>query len=138
MSYEKIGDLVNLGFASGFRIWASHLEGLEKVYATEIMVSEDARRPAPAVGETRERDVVTVAGMSEPTSVHEMLGRAGEVDASRVALRDRCVEGVGCYRALDFDGPDRAVGDCLQIDEEVGPSLLMLRPEQSVCDRAGR
>jgi len=59
-----IGDTVNL---------ASRLEGVNKVYGTTILISEDTYRLAQSAIEAREIDFITVAGKTEPIRVFELL-----------------------------------------------------------------
>jgi adenylate cyclase len=65
MMYTAMGRMVNL---------ASRLEGLNKRYGTEILVSEATRRGAGAGFVFRPVDLVLPKGAAEPVEVHELLG----------------------------------------------------------------
>ena len=70
LNYTVTGDMVNL---------ASRLEGANKEYGTNLMVSE---LTAKALGDgyvLRRLDRLIVKGKSEPIVVYEVLGRKGEV-----------------------------------------------------------
>ncbi len=73
LSYTALGDGVNL---------ASRLEGLNKAYGTQILVSEAVRRGAGDSFAFRLVDIVAVKGKSKGVPVYELLGEAA---APRVA-----------------------------------------------------
>jgi adenylate cyclase len=79
LSYTAMGDGVNL---------AARLEGLNKVYGTTILVSDEVRRRTGAEFVFRRLDRVAVKGKTHPVDVHELVGRAGDVavEAQRSAI----------------------------------------------------
>jgi len=72
--YTVTGDPVNL---------ASQLEGLNTVYGTEIMASEDLRTETGSDLEWRTLDRVAVVGRTNRTLGCELLGKDGQVDPHR-------------------------------------------------------
>jgi adenylate cyclase len=79
LSYTAMGDGVNL---------AARLEGLNKMYGTTILVSEDVRLRVGSELIFRRIDRVAVKGKSRAVDVHELVGRAGDAvtEARRPAL----------------------------------------------------
>jgi adenylate cyclase len=65
MAYTAMGAMVNL---------ASRIEGLNKVYGTQILVSEATRLAAGSGFVFRPIDIVVVKGAAVPVPVHELLG----------------------------------------------------------------
>jgi adenylate cyclase len=75
-SYTAISDHVNL---------ASRLEGLNKVYGTLILVSEQTRREIGDEFVCREIDYVRVKGKTQPVVVYELLCRRTQDAGGRCA-----------------------------------------------------
>ncbi len=80
MNYTAIGGMVN---------FASRLEGMNKAYGTQILVSESTRRAAGAAFVTRPVDLVLAKGARQEAEVHELLGLSVAADfPSRRLLAD--------------------------------------------------
>lgn len=110
-----IGDTVNL---------ASRLEGVNKVYGTTILISEDTYRLAQSAIEAREIDFITVAGKTEPIRVFELLASAGGLVAGQAELRDVFQAALEAYRRRDWDLAGRVLEDCLRIQPADGPARV--------------
>jgi class 3 adenylate cyclase len=116
-NYTVIGDTVNL---------ASRLVGANKSYGTRALVSEATSRFIADLVETREIDTVIVVGKTEPHRIFELIGRKGEVDSDRLALRDAYVEALGAYRRKAWEEARAGFEGCLTIVPDDGPSKAFL------------
>jgi adenylate cyclase len=103
MAYTAIGSMVNL---------ASRLEGMNKIYGTQILVSEATRIGAGSGFVFRPVDLVLAKGTQDPVEVHELLGLSTAADAKDAPLlADRALvarlpawgEAIRRFRAGQFD-----------------------------------
>jgi adenylate cyclase len=77
-SYTAVGDNVNL---------ASRLEGLNKRFATHVLISAQTRSEIGDEFVCREIDQVTVRGRVQPVPVYELLGRRADDHDGSLARR---------------------------------------------------
>jgi adenylate cyclase len=116
-AYGVLGDQVNLG---------SRLEGLNRVYGTDILVGESTALLARVSFVLRELDVVRVKGKNQAVSVYELLCRAGvRLPAGQeraVALYAGALE---AYRHQRWDEALALFEQALAMWPDDGPSRAM-------------
>lgn len=89
-SYGALGDQVNLG---------SRLEGLNKMYGTEILLGENTARLLDGSFLLREVDMVKVVGRKQPVRVYELVGKSdGSIPELRLKSLQDFAAGLEAYR----------------------------------------
>ncbi|MBI4678650.1 MAG: adenylate/guanylate cyclase domain-containing protein [Elusimicrobia bacterium] len=111
--YSVIGDDVNL---------ASRLEGANKFFGTNIMVSEATIEQASGSVEARELGRVRVVGKAAPIKVFQPLAKAGDLSEDWKKALPRYMEGIARYDSREFDKAVAAFNEVLAVFPEDGPS----------------
>ena len=125
-SYGVLGDNVNLG---------SRLEGLNKEYATEILVGENTVKLLGDEFLLREVDVVRVVGKEKPTRLYELLAAAGtELPASEARAMESYSAGLAAYREQRWDDALRLFHAALEQKADDGPSLVMIERSKAYME----
>jgi adenylate cyclase len=124
--YTALGDAVNL---------AARLEGLNKEYGTQILISEFTRRELrDNQFSFREIDFIRVKGKLQPVTIYEILGpRAQEQSGEElVALFDAARE---AYKHRDWRAARAGWAEILQRWPQDGPSRAFLaRCEEYIAE----
>ena len=109
---------------------ASRIEGLNRYYGTEVLVTAPVRK---AMGETfawREVDLVAVKGRHKAVEMYELLGRAGEVAAEEIDWAHRYEGALAWYRTRSFA---KALEVLLKLERE-RPGDLSVSRLRSLCE----
>ena len=118
MDYTCMGDQVNL---------ASRMEGANKEYGTEILVSEFTWREVQAHLVGREIDRVRVPGRDEPVGVYELIAtREDGVDERTAALVSGFAEALALCRARQFGAALEAFESLAEQYPDDGPTAVYL------------
>jgi adenylate cyclase len=116
LDYTAIGDTVNV---------ASRLEGLNRVYGTEILISAVTREAVADAMVTRPIDKVAVKGRTEGIMIYELVGETGvvsETEQARIALY---AAALGLYFNGDFAAAREAFAALLEADPEDTAAKVM-------------
>jgi adenylate cyclase len=117
-AYTLLGDGVNL---------ASRLEGANKEYGTQILVSGETARAVGEVVLCRHVDRVAVKGKSLATDVFEPICRRDEATADDQQLVQHYEAALDCYIAGDLTEASRRFGALSDRFPGDGPTFTMLR-----------
>ena len=114
--YTVIGDNVNL---------ASRLEGLNKLYGTNIIISEMVYKEISGELFCREMDIVQVKGKVKPVVIYELMKREKTTtmeEASWIFHR-----GIMYYRERRWEDAIKTFNNVIDLKPEDGPSMLYIQ-----------
>ncbi len=106
-SYTVIGDTVNI---------AARLERANRVYGTQILVSESTAQAIGSEFKMREIDTISVKGKTETTRVFEVMSMAGQLSEESVRMRERYDQARKMYLAQDWDRAEATFANVCKFD----------------------
>jgi adenylate cyclase len=117
LSWTVMGDNVNL---------ASRLEGINKEYHTQIVISEATYRQVRERFVCRELDKIKVKGKNQPVNIYELLDVIAEKSKYESFLNqfDRAA---AAYQAQDWQGAAGKFGELLATHPDDGPTQVFLQ-----------
>jgi adenylate cyclase len=114
MNYTVFGEEV---------ILASRLEGINKVYGTQILITGNTYEQAKDDIVARELDIIRAKGMSTPVRIYELLAKKGGLAPNLQPVIDTYAQALQAYRTREWDQALNLLKNCLQLKADDGPSL---------------
>jgi adenylate cyclase len=121
--YTVMGDSVNLG---------SRLEGLNKLYGTNIIISEMTYERVQGEILGRELALVRVKGKDQPVKIYELLSRRAKTLPEQKALAEEFQAALGEYRNRNWETACKIFQSILERYPEDGPARLYVERCQTL------
>ena len=121
--YTVMGDSVNLG---------SRLEGLNKLYGTNIIISEMTYERVQGEILGRELALVRVKGKDQPVKIYELLSRRAKTLPEQKALAEEFQAALGEYRNRNWETARKIFQSILERYPEDGPGRLYVERCQTL------
>lgn len=117
MNYTAIGDGVNL---------ASRMEGLNKFYGTEILISEAVHEEVKNFMIARKTDIAAVKGKLESTSIYQLICSREKADSDLLEWIELFHNGFSLYVKKDWNGALRLFRKVLKIKKNDSVSRIFI------------
>jgi len=128
VNYTIMGDAVNL---------ASRLEGANKAFKSDLMISEATYAQCADDVDVRELDIIRVVGKEEPIRVYQLLERKGRTSGALADMVDAYHRGLEALRNEQFEDAVSRFEECLVLMPEDGPSSIQRARASRMRDDMG-
>ena len=125
--YTVIGDNVNL---------ASRLEGVNKQFGTQVIISETTYLHARERIEARELDLIAVKGKEKPIRIYELLGEKGRLTEEQKKGKLLYEEALRSYGERDFAEARRRLAQVLETNPQDHPAAVLLKRCEELQENA--
>ena len=125
LDYTIMGDTVNL---------TARLEGANKAYGSQMMISESTYSACRDAVDVRELDLLRVVGKTEPVTVYELLDRKNQSTETVADLVAQFEKGLNLYKAGKFGQAKIEFEACLKIVAADGPAQAYIQRCQGYMD----
>jgi adenylate cyclase len=116
--YTVIGDNVNI---------ASRIEGLNKIYGTNIIISENTYKIIKDKFDTRKLDAVKVKGKKRPILIYELLSKKGKLSETQYKFIKHFEDGLNHYLNRDWKPAVKEFKAALEIKKDKASNLFIAR-----------
>lgn len=116
--FTSIGDTVNL---------AARLEGANKTYGTKCLISEAVYSRVQNSFVSREVDLITVKGKTEPVRIYEVLQETDMAAPKLLAIKADFEKGLAYYRKRSWDRAEACFSACAKKYGDEASAVFMRR-----------
>ncbi len=106
---------------------ASRLEGANKYYGTQILISEQTYSLIKDMLIARDIDIIRVVGISKPIKVYELMAEKGQIDEKKARQLGHFEAGVRAYRARQWEEAISCFTQVLSLTPEDKPARLYIQ-----------
>jgi hypothetical protein len=117
MNYTVMGNAVNL---------AARLEGVNKMFGTWILISENTRREIGDAFLCRKLDRVRVAGISEPVRIYELLDFTDSAAAEQKTMVELFHKALDLFEEREWQAAEAGFQKVLDHSFDDSPSKIYL------------
>jgi adenylate cyclase len=119
--YTAMGDNVNL---------ASRMEGLNKIYGTNIVITENTQKVVKDKFETRKLDAVRVKGKKKPILIYELVSEKGKLNKKQGDFIRHYEEGLKLYFEKKWKLAIKSFQTAIEIMDDVASNEFIKRCQE--------
>ncbi len=121
--YTAMGDNVNI---------ASRMEGLNKMYGTNIIITEHTYKIVKDKFETRKLDAVRVKGKKKPILIYELLTRKDNLSKKQRDFVQNFEEGLELYFKKKWKPAINSFQEALKLKQDIASKMFIIRCKEFI------